>query len=310
MRTNEKYCFQMETIKWTSAIVVFVEACEKQSFSLAAEGLGVSKSHVSKTIQELEEHLGAQLFYRTTRTIQLTAEGRHFFDNCRPAVEQLQKAQAETLKASAEPRGVLKVSVAGMFGEEFVAPLLISMTRKYPMLKVELDISTRNVDLVKEGFDVAIRTGHMKDSSLKAQKLCIRKEFICASPEYVEKHGRPLHPNDLKDHQCLVGSVTRWSFYEGTKPLSIKIDGRFSTNSGKILLEAALQGIGIARLPGVYVKPPLADGRLESLLEDYLEPEIPIWIVTPAKSQMQHNSDVFIKEIRLLFQEQYKDWIF
>lgn len=207
----------METIKWLSGILVFVRISETGSFSAAAQSLGISKSHVSKTVQLLEKELGVSLLSRSTKTVQLTHTGEQFLERCQFSLESLEDARKDLLNNSSTPRGKLRVTLAGSFGEDFVAPA-IALAKKYPDLKVELNFDNKIVDILKDKFDVAIRFGHLQDSSLLAQKIATRREFICASPQYLKKNPIIKKPEDLNLHNCLgdldSGRLTRMGSHE------------------------------------------------------------------------------------------------
>ena len=305
----EKHCFPMETIKWLQGVLVFVKISELGSFSLAAKKLGVSKSHVSKTIQQLEKELGTSLFSRSTKSIELTHLGEHFLQNCRASLETLEEAKKDVIGHSETPRGKLRVSLAGIFGENFIAPVAINLAKKYPELDIELNFDNRIVDLIKEKFDVAIRFGHLPSSSLIAQKIASRREYICASPAYLKRHDTPKKPEDLVDHNCMSESGV-WSFRKKGVKLSVDVRGNFFSNNPRVLLKAATDGLGIARLPGSYVHPEFKTGQLVPILETYSDMQTDIWAVTPTKKKMNVNVDVFLKELKLALLKDYADILF
>lgn len=298
----------METIRWVQGIIAFVKVAETSSFSRAAEALGVSKSHISKTIKVLEDELGVALFSRSTRQIQLTDVGATFLINCRSSLENLEGAKKNIINLSETPRGQLRITAAGVFGENFIAPVVIDMARKYPDLKIELDFSSRIVDLIDEKFDVAIRFGHLQNSSLIAQKIASRREFICASESYL-KNAPPLkRPKDLIRHNCLGSSS--WAFKEKGKVISVQIDGNFKSNNPRVILKAALAGVGIIRLPGSYVHDELKKGKLVSLLEEFNEGPKDIWAVTPVRLEQNINVKIFISEVKKALAKKYPDFDF
>lgn len=298
----------METIKWVQGVIAFVKVAETGSFSKAATALSVSKSHISKTIRQLEEDLGIALFSRSTRQIQLTNLGSQFLDNCRHSLESLEGAKKDILNLSETPRGLLRVTVAGVFGENYIAPVAIALAKKYPELKIELDFSAKIVNLIDEKFDVAIRFGHLHDSALKAVKIASRREFVCASQSYLSGRKVISVPSDLHEHNCLGSSV--WTFKEKGRPQSIHVSGNLKSNNPRVLLKAALLGLGVVRLPGSYVHDELKRGKLVGLLEEYNEGPKDIWAVTPSRQEQNINVKVFIMEVRTALSKKYQDFLF
>lgn len=291
----------MKTIKQWQSLQVFREVALTRSFSLAAKNLEVSKAHISKTIHEYENYLGLSLFERTTRTVKLTYAGENLWQHCLNALEQIDEATNRLRQASDHPRGPLRVSVAGAFGEEHIVPLLSQLALEYPELKIELDFSPRKVNLVEENFDVAIRVGKQEETSLAALQIASRQEYICATPQYLKRHSTPVRPQDLRKHNCLVGAGT-WNFVEKKKSLQIKVDGNFTSNNGRALLNATMAHVGISRLPGVYVKELIAKGKLVSLLEDFTPKDVPIWAVSTEHRLMSPNVQTFLKALQQRFQ--------
>ncbi|MFS4459101.1 LysR substrate-binding domain-containing protein [Bdellovibrio sp. HCB2-146] len=299
----------METIKSLQGIIAFVNVAETGTFSKAAVQLGVSKSHVSKVISQLEKDLGISLFLRSTRKIQLTNLGERYLETCRHALENLDAAKREILDLSETPRGTLRVTLAGIFGEEYIAPVLIEMAKKYPDLRVELDFSSRIVDLIAEKFDVAIRIGHLQDSTLMAQKVASRVEYVVCTKGYLA-HAPPLkEPADLYAHNC-IGERLSWSFKKRGQPIRVSVNGNLKSNNPRVIQKAALAGLGIARLPGSYVFEEIKRGRLISVLENYGEGKKDIWVVTPARRTQNVNVKMFIQELKKYLSNDYADVVF
>ncbi len=298
----------METIKWVQCILTFVKVSELESFSGAAKSLGISKSHVSKTIKALEEELGAALLVRSTRKVRLTGLGEDFLKNARISLEQLEVTKTEISKFSDSPRGTLRVTLAGVFGENYIAPVLIQMAKKYPDLKIEMSFDTRIVDLIEERFDVGIRIGHLQTSSLFAQKIATRREYVCTSPAFLKKNKRPMITSDLKGLNCLGGP--EWTFKVDGKISHIAVKGNLKSNNPRVILHAALDGLGIVRLPGSYVFEYIKSGKLVPLLEDYNEGKKDIWAVTPTRHKMNINVSTFLQELKKFLAEGYSDVLF
>lgn len=294
----------METIKNIQAIMAFERVATHQSFSKAAKELAVSKAYLSKLVQALENELGQRLLNRSTRVVKLTHLGQVFYQTCHKSLHTIQSAKEEVLQSATRPKGKLRISLAGAFGEDYIAPFVAQFIKKYPEVNVELSFEEKIVDLVKEGFDLAIRVGHLQDSSLIAKKIATRKEYICATPTFLEENFKPESPQDLKRLNCIT-ALDYWSFNIKGKLHSIQIKSNFKSNNGRALLKGTLSDLGITKLPGVYVKPYLKSGELVSLLEEYMDNEIPIWAITPSKKNMPVSAQVFLQEITHQFNEDY-----
>ncbi|WP_041583465.1 LysR substrate-binding domain-containing protein [Bdellovibrio bacteriovorus] len=299
----------METIRSLQGIIAFVKIADSGSFSAAAQALGVSKSHISKTISLLESDLGVALFVRSTRKVQLTSVGERFLETCRQSLQNLDSAKKEILDLSNTPRGVLRVTLAGIFGEEYIAPVVIDMAKRYPDLKIELDFSSRVVDLIEEKFDVAIRIGHLENSSLLATKIASRVEYVVASKAYLSAAPSLKEPEDLANHNC-IGERSSWSFRKRGKSFHIPVKGNFKCNNPRVLQKAALTGLGIARLPGSYAFEDIKKGRLISLLENFSEGRKDIWAVTPIRHKQNINVKIFIQEVKKHLSDDYADVLF
>lgn len=270
--------------RW-DAIEAFVAVVQRGSFTSAAESLGVSPSHVSRRVAELESQLGTPLIYRTTRSIRLSDSGEEYYAECNRLLQGFLSAEQKISQQSEEPSGLLKITCGATFGERFIAPLLPAFLKRYPKLKVDLHLSNSRVDLIRDGYDLAIRLGTMEDSSLLARRLCDRTEYICASPEYLELYGSPHTLNELSRHNCLQGSIPTWLFMDNGQRREFRVDGNWRSNSGPALIEAVKAGLGIAQLPDYYVAPMLKSGELVSLLDNYRYPYSGVWLVYPKVRQ-------------------------
>ncbi|RRW41347.1 LysR family transcriptional regulator [Pseudomonas luteola] len=264
----------------------FVAVAEAGHFSLAAERLGVSSSHVSRQIARLEERLQTRLFYRSTRSVVLTEAGQTFLQHC----QRLQDAREEALRAvsdlSSEPKGLLRMTCAVTYGERFIIPLVNSFMALHPQLRLEIELSNRTLDLVQEGFDLAIRLGRLNDSQLIATKLAPRIMYLCAAPRYLERFGAPHALSELARHNCLIGNSDVWTFQENGREIPIKVAGNWRCNSGQAVLDAALRGFGLCQLPDYYVAPHLTRGELVSLLENRQPPNTGVWALYPQRRHL------------------------
>ncbi|MCJ1887728.1 LysR family transcriptional regulator [Pseudomonas sp. LA21] len=264
----------------------FVAVAETGQFTAAAERLGVSSSHVSRQVARLEERLQTRLLYRNTRKVTLSEAGQTFLQHCR----RLQDAREEALRAvsdlSAEPKGLLRMTCAVAYGERFVVPLVNEFMAHFPQLRVEIELSNRQLDLLHEGFDLAIRLGRLSDSRLVATRLAPRVMYLCATPEYLARHGSPQSLAELAQHNCLVGSSDQWSFLEDGRETQHRVQGNWRCNSGQAVLDAVLRGFGLCQLPDYYVLEHLRSGRLVSLLEAHQPPNTGVWALYPQQRHL------------------------
>jgi DNA-binding transcriptional LysR family regulator len=280
-------------------MAIFARVVEAGSFSRAAETLGVSKSAVSKQVARLEDRLGARLLNRTTRRLSLTEAGTAFYEGCRHVVDEAEAAEAAVTHLAQAARGTLHVNAPMTFGQQHVAPAMPDFLRQYPDLAVDLQLNDRTVDLVDEGFDVAIRVGELSDSTLIARRLAPLQTVICAAPSYLAERGRPERPEDLKAHDCLIYSYLtsgrNWRFQGPEGPIRVGVDGRLEANNGDALLSAARAGAGIAALPTFICGDDLRAGRLVALLSEWLDRSPGgVYAVYPANRNVSPKVRVFI----------------
>jgi DNA-binding transcriptional LysR family regulator len=267
------------------AIEAFVEVVQQGSFSAAARKLKVSPSHISRLVARLEAELSTPLLYRTTRKFRLSEAGEHYFQHCRELLQGFSAAEEELSSFQAEPSGTLRVTCATTFGERFLAPQLNDFMLQYPKINLDLHLTNRQTDLISEGYDLAVRMGTLKDSSLLARRLCDRREYLCASAGYLQRHPMPHTLGELSRHNCLLGSNTFWLFSDNGQRRELKVSGNWRSNSGPALLDAVRKGLGIAQLPDYYVEPALERGELVSMLEQYRYPYSGVWLVYPQARQ-------------------------
>ncbi|MDO6415293.1 LysR family transcriptional regulator [Sphingomonas sp. BIUV-7] len=262
--------------------VVAVEAAG--SFAGAAAALGLSSSHVSRAVARLEAQLQVQIFYRTTRRVVLTDDGRTLVEGLKRVIEDRDEAFAR-MSGAGDPRGEVRLTCSMALGERFVVPIVRSFAASHPGISVRIELTNRLVDLVGEGFDVAIRTGDLADSRLIATRLASRRLHVCAAPGYLARHSPPREIHDLKDHECLIGTNDVWTFSAKGKEITHRVKGRWRCNSGLSVMEAALDGMGICQLPDFYVRRAIKEGRLMLLLESFEAGNEPIWAVYPQHRQ-------------------------
>lgn len=276
----------------------FVAVAECGGFTRAAERLGASSSHVSRSIMRLEDRLQSRLFYRSTRTVTLTEAGRLLLAHCQRLVEERREAFRQITDASEEPAGSLRMTCAIAYGERFIVPLVNQFLEQHPRLEVQLDLTNVAVDLVHEGYDLAIRLGRLAPSSLTAVRLAPRQMYLCAAPAYLDRHGTPRDLSELAAHNCLVGTSDLWVFQRDGGEWVFRARGRWRCNSGPAVLDAALRGFGICHLPDYYVTEHLATGRLVSLLPEHQPPGTGVWAVQPQRRHQPAKVRLMVQHLR------------
>ncbi|MGX1692560.1 LysR family transcriptional regulator [Brevundimonas naejangsanensis] len=259
----------------------FTAVAEQASFSAAARRLGLSTSAVSREIARLEDRLQTRLLHRTTRRVELTDAGRDFLARCRRLIDERDEALAAVQPDDQAPRGLLRMTCSVSYGERFIAPAVNAFAKLNPELRIELDLDNRLRDLVGDGYDLAVRFGHLTDSRLMARRLASRRLILCASPDYLARRGAPRDLSEIASHDGLIGSAEHWRFTEAGREVSLRPTGRWRCNSGAAVLDAALQGLGLCQLPDFYVAEALASGVLVSLLDNQRPPDEGVWAVHP-----------------------------
>ena len=269
-------------------IAVFVTAAEAGSFAKAADQLALSRSAVGKTVARLEERLGVRLFQRTTRTQSLTEEGEIYFERCTKALSELRAAEALLDNARDEVNGRLRVTMPLLFGRYCVAPVLLELAKKYQGLELDLHFSDHTVDIIDQGFDLAIRNHKPgSGSALDSVKLVTQRKIICAAPSYLEQHGHPESPEELQQHTSLVfcykEQLYPWTFLNEDGPhLAAPLTYRMQFNSYDVIADVVTSGFGIACLPDWLVRKQLEEGTLVQLLKNFPLIEFETYAVWPS----------------------------
>jgi len=277
---------------------VFAAVVESGGFSAAARSLGLSKSAVSKQVGRLEDRLGVRLLNRTTRRLSLTEAGTAFYAACRRVLDEAETAERAVSNLASAPRGLLKLNAPMSFGFLHLSGAIPAFHARYPQITVAAAMNDRFVDLVEEGYDVALRIGALQDSSLIARRLAPCRNVLCASPDYLAHHGRPHRPEDLAGHACLLyanaANPHEWVMNGPDGRQAVAVDGPLIANNGDVLCGAALGGMGITRLPTFIVGAHLRDGRLEVVLPDHPVPEQGIHAVYPHNRNLSVKVRVFV----------------
>lgn len=256
-----------------SAMRAFVRVVQTGSFSITSREMNTTQSTISKNVAALEVKIGVKLLTRNSREHALTLAGTDFYNTCVTILNQLDEAESKARLDISSPQGMLRISAPIVFGRLILAPLIAEFFTLYPKIKVDLSLSDRHVDLIRDGIDVAIRSRVLEDSSLVARYLFDNPMLLLASPNYLASNGEPREPEDLKQHNCLVytrlKSVNVWHFEYKNKKTSVPISGSFQSDNGDVLLEAALAHIGLVQLPIWMASEHIQSGRLKKVMTKY-----------------------------------------
>lgn len=271
-----------------TALRVFHHAVELGSFVAAARHLDLSPAGVSKNISELEAHLGVRLLNRTTRRMSLTEPGARYFEQILPVLDNLAEADRSLGPLRRTPSGLLRVSAPLTVTLVRLSDAIVRFLDLYPEVSLDLQLEDRRVDIVKEGFDLAIRgSDQLEDSSLIARQLMTLHHVVCASPAYFKRNGRPETPGELSTHTCvqftLSGHVNEWEFSHEGEVIRVPINGRYKVSSGLAVREALIAGFGLSLTPRLYVEDAIADGRLVTVLDEWSPVKTPIYAVYPSR---------------------------
>ena len=277
---------------------VFAKVVAAGSLSAAARDLGVSTAVVSRRLATLESRLGVRLVNRTTRRLALTDEGASYHEACVRILGEVEDADAAAAAQRVEPQGVLKVALPASFGHKHIAPLIPPFAARYPKIQLALSLSDRTVNMVEEGYDLAIRIGELEDSSLAARKLAPNRRVLCASPDYLKRHGAPRTPADLQQHNCLTTNDLHMNWeYKGPdgKRGSVRVAGHYACDNWEVLREWAMAGLGVALKSTWDVRRQLEDGSLVPLLPGYdFGTDVAIYAIYPHRRHLPAKTRVFI----------------
>ena len=266
-----------------SAMETFVAVADKGGFAAAARALGQSPPAVTRAIAALEDRLGTRLFRRTTRAVHLTESGNRFLIDCRRILQDIGEAEDAAVGTHATPRGALRITAPVLFGRIYVTPILVDFLDRYPAVSAETLFVDRIVNLMDEGLDVAIRIGHLPDSSLTAIRVGQIRLVTFAAPEYLDAHGTPASPDELVSHRLIhsraLGHGAEWNFYADGRPADVSIAPRLQMNTNDAVIEAVTRGWGLSRLLSYQIAPLVREGRLTTVLDAFEPPPLPIHIV-------------------------------
>ncbi len=280
------------------SMTIFVEVVNARSFTGAAEKLSLSRAQISKSVIQLEKHLGSRLLNRTTRRISLTEIGRIYYERCKTILLDVEETEELASQQSINPHGRLTISAPTSFGTLQLGHIIPKYLKQYPKVQISMSLTDRMVDVVSEGFDLVLRIAELKDSSLIARKISPCKRVFCASPDYLTKNGIPKVPQDLSIHHCLTYSnelkPDTWVLHGSDNIEIVKVNGPICTDNGDILKTAAIAGLGVTLLPTFIVGPELKTGQLQQILHNYCPPEISIYAIYPSRRFLSEKVRTFI----------------
>lgn len=285
----------------------FIGVVDNGGISAAADQLGVAKSAVSRRLKELETHLRVELFHRTTRRMNLTDTGRSFYDRAVRILDDLHEAELSASQEHQTLRGSLKVALPSSFGLMHMTPAINEFLALHPDIEFDLDFNDRQVDLIEEGFDLAIRIADLPDSSLIARRLASIGHVVCASPAYLQEHGTPQHPKELAEHRCLTYNLLKhpdqWAFRQGSSaPMKVKINSHIQASTGHFLRDAAANGHGITYLPTFIAYKQIEEGSLLTVLNDYERITLNAYAVYPPTRHLSQRVRSFVDFLAERFQ--------
>lgn len=283
---------------------IFVATVDARNFTAAANRLQLSKQFVSRRVMALEASLGVRLLVRNTRKLAVTDLGDEFYQRATRILGEIEDAEQAMSSRRADPRGLLRVSAPMSFGMIHLSPLVAAFLRANPEVRVDMELSDRVVDVVGEGFDMALRIGTLADSTLIAQKLAELRMVTCCSPAYRNERRPPVAPGDLERHACLLYGQegrTGWEYIVDGSRLTIEVSGPLRANNGEVIREAAIAGVGIAHLPEFIVAEALASGKLVEMLADFVSPPLTLYAVYPQHRQ----TSVTIRAFTLFLRERF-----
>lgn len=281
---------------------VFVAVVRHGSFTAAARELELTTAAVSRRVKALEARLGVRLLNRTTRRLSLTDAGQQYYEDMSRLLLELQQTEERIAGLASEPSGSLRITAPLSFGMRYLGEVIANFHASYPAIGIELILDDTLRDIVSSGYDAAIRIGKLQDSTLVARRLGSFRQLVCASPEYLARHGEPRTPQELADHECLhytnLESPRDWLFESGGKPLRVRTSGSFGANNGDVLCDAALHGMGIVYLPAFIADRYLQDGRLVTILGKYMDSTpLEMFALYPTRSFMPAALKLFLQAL-------------
>lgn len=302
-----------EAAKWENymnklqAMEVFVQVVDAGGFTRAAETMQLPKATVSTLVQALETELAVKLLHRTTRQVNVTADGAAYYERCVQILSDVREAEESLSRTRLSPSGRLRVDVGASLASEILVPALPAFFERYPDIVMELGCGDRPVDLIEEGVDCAIRVGALPDSGLIARRVGVLNFVTVAAPSYLARHGRPTHPDDLQRHRCVnyfsskTGKILQWDFTRGDERIQVPMPGAIALNDSNAYVSAGVAGLGVLQVAEVMMGPLLADGKLEQVLADWQIDFMPMHVVYPQNRHLSAKVRVFVEWVAELF---------
>jgi len=280
------------------AMHIFVRIAELGSFTAVAEQMGLARSVVTRQIAALESHLGVKLMVRNTRRLSLTSAGSAYLEKCKVVLDLIEAAEASVMEERLTPRGNIRIGVPLSFGLKKLTPMLLEFSERYPDINLEIVFDDHQMNLIEEGMDLSIRIATQLAPGDIVRKLGSCRLFTVASPDYLKQHGRPLHPSELINHECLGYTLTAsgmsWGFMVEGHLETFYIRSRIKANNGDALTEAAARGLGITRQPDFIVDDYLATGQVETILDEFNAAELGIYAILSSNRYVPHRVRVLL----------------
>ncbi|WP_447650029.1 LysR family transcriptional regulator [Pseudomonas abietaniphila] len=277
---------------------VFIAVCEERSFATAARRLNMSAPSVTRAVAALEKRIGTLLLSRTTRSVHLSEAGQRYLTDCRRILSEIEEAEDSAGGSNAAPVGHLTITASLLFGELFVMPLVVGYLERYSGVSINALLVDRVTHMVEEGIDVAVRIGHLLDSTQHGVKVGEVRRVVCASPAYLAAHGRPQRPDELSQHRVIVSAasalVRRWEFSDEGKSVDIELKSRLTVSANQAAITAASMGWGVTRVLSYQVASRVASGELEILLEDFEQPPLPVHVCYQADRKVSAKVRTFV----------------
>ncbi len=289
------------------AMEVFVHVVDTGSFTRAADQMQLPKATVSTSIQTLESTLAVKLLNRTTRRINVTADGAAYYERCVQILSDVRDAEESLSRNRASPRGRLRVDAGTSISRELIVPALPGFFERHPDIELELGCSDRQIDLIEEGVDCAIRGGNLSDSTLIARRVGIIDFVTCATPDYLARYGRPMHPSDLERHRCVnffsskTGRIYPWDFTRGEERIELTPPSTIAVNDANAYVTAGLAGLGVVQIGEASIAPYLQSGAFEVILPEWKTDPLPIHVVYPQNRHLSAKVRVFVEWVAELF---------
>ncbi len=293
------YFLLSANMNFLNKIQAFTVSVQTGSFTAAAAQLGLSKSYISKQVSQLERELGTRLLHRTTRKLSLSHEGKQFYQHCKLIMEEADKARLEVLDSHDKPKGKIRLTIPQSFVLSEAGSVLIKFQNVYPDIELDIMTSGRNVDLIEQSIDLALRIGELEDSTMMCRKLMNCEFQVVASHKYLDQHGTPHQPKELTQHNCLIYSNSQfsrqWPFrMPSGEAITVNVQGNLSCNDGQYILNSAINGLGICFGPSIMFKHHIDKNELCLLLEDYAFPAVSISAIYPLNRNLSRRVKLLI----------------